>query len=429
VNATLAAGQELLYVSTHADGIDALLPAGRILCALKDRPPAPAFERHGPACMHSGQCHRLSRPLVDALRDERLVPCHALRARLLFLDACHMVPITAPAGGIDARYSLFAALLENERLGSLLLGLDQREGSFGDASGILAALQAGEPVGQAVGRFLASPYALTRDIGIALFGDPAQRIGHPAFAAQAPAALQHDASATERVAPCESNLRHLLTHLAGTTAARASAGEVPSDDPLAEADLALVEGACSPQGAHLSTSEPGPACERLLDRMLASGQGCVPLAEAWATGLSGADAGTAPCFDCGRDARVRILSVAGVRGGRHRMLRCWHCAATAHQPEGDHVTLHWPAGGVSVEVRGAVGVRAARWHLSGKGLPGRHASLACPLPEPGGPAPALEVRALGELIGPISLSWVYLRGDDWGVATVRRHFGAGRQRC
>ena len=109
VRDAVAAGAEVLAISTHSDGLDSPLPDGLVICSQSGA--TVRGERVQPICIASGVCHRRGHaPLGDPAATRGIIHAFDLKAKLLFYRACYVLLPGDPAG-MPVRSTLGAALL------------------------------------------------------------------------------------------------------------------------------------------------------------------------------------------------------------------------------------------------------------------------------------------------------------------------------
>lgn len=187
MRALLGVGAGVLSVLTHSDGVDASL--GEVVLCPMGEPVAGADPARSPSCWSSGICHRLSRPLDEALTSGRIARAGEIRARVLLWNACFTVAY--PDDPLDPRWSVLARLLEAPGIGAIALAPDLSHDSGPTLEPLAAALARGVRLGDALAEHNRHPMRRAIGARLILFGDPrvalaARAVAEPAELAPAP---------------------------------------------------------------------------------------------------------------------------------------------------------------------------------------------------------------------------------------------------
>ncbi|HEU5060872.1 MAG TPA: hypothetical protein VFU21_30285, partial [Kofleriaceae bacterium] len=158
VRALIAAGAGVLSVLTHSDGVDASL-GDLVLCPMGE-PVAGADPARSPSCWSSGICHRLSRPLEEALTSGRIARADEIRCRVLLWNACFT--LAYPGDPLDPRWSLLARLLEAPGIGAVAIAPDLSHDTAASLEPLAAALARGVRRGDALGEHNRHPVRRAR---------------------------------------------------------------------------------------------------------------------------------------------------------------------------------------------------------------------------------------------------------------------------
>jgi hypothetical protein len=164
----------VLMVTTHSDGIDAMLGQRLTLCSLVDLDLNSVDATPRPKCIITGECHRQAMPIAAALASDRLVSARRLAGRVLIWNTCF---------GIMGRYStvteawgLLPHLVASANVGCLVVLRGIVNTGSTQVLPLVATLQDGMSVGEALATWQETlnvlPHSMLRD-RIFLFGDPA----------------------------------------------------------------------------------------------------------------------------------------------------------------------------------------------------------------------------------------------------------------
>ena len=174
--AWLTAGQTVLTVVTHSDGIDAELGQHWVLCPM-DEAWATSSSASPPTCWHTKHCYRLRRPVEGLHRSGRLLHPSAIASRAFILNACSVVMPTD--GATDPVFGIASRLVESTRLGALFTSWRSVVGRQDSADQLAAHLMAGESAGTALALHNSQQASLASGHRLCLFGDPAMRAVEP----------------------------------------------------------------------------------------------------------------------------------------------------------------------------------------------------------------------------------------------------------
>ena len=168
VRALLGAGAGVLSVLTHSDGIDASL-GDLVLCPMGD-PVAGADPARSPSCGSSGICHRLARPLDEALTSGRIARADEIRCRVLLWNACFTLAYRDDP--LDPRWSVLTRLLDAPGVGAIAIAPDLSHDTAGSLEPLAAALARGVRLGDALAEHNRHPMRRAIGARLVLFGDP-----------------------------------------------------------------------------------------------------------------------------------------------------------------------------------------------------------------------------------------------------------------
>ena len=172
----LAAGADLLAITSYSDGLDASL-GDLVLCALAGdarRPPvAPT-----PLCLRAATCYRLDLPIDQALGSGRLVDPDEVSARVLLFLGCW--GLLASGGLTDPRWGFMDRLVGSPRIGAIITGWEVLFLTPGDVDMLVRLLANGSSLGEAVERFNGSRAAADTGNRLCLLGDPRLRLSRRA---------------------------------------------------------------------------------------------------------------------------------------------------------------------------------------------------------------------------------------------------------
>lgn len=175
IREALNSGAGLLSLTTHADGIDAMLPGG-VLCPF-DQLPASMDEARLPICIRADYCHRLKRDFGSAQQDPELVRPDELAADILLLNVCW--GFLAEPALVDPRLTLMHRLLRNPRVGAVVAPWEIITTSSHEIAPLTAMLRGGTRLGLAVSRFVNQMRRRRNPIPLCVFGDPDLRLTPP----------------------------------------------------------------------------------------------------------------------------------------------------------------------------------------------------------------------------------------------------------
>jgi RNA polymerase-binding transcription factor DksA len=164
----LSARARLLWLRTHSDGIDAYLSENATLCPFAET--TAVKTELPPRCIKTGFCHRQAMSVTQAQREGRLIPIHALEARLIVLDSCRTLRIRG--GTADPKISLAAQICQHAKFGALICHWDTIISTASTATTLGNHVINGMPIGKAVARFNRSEAAISHGLLTCIVGDP-----------------------------------------------------------------------------------------------------------------------------------------------------------------------------------------------------------------------------------------------------------------
>ncbi len=173
----LGQGAGVLTLFAHSDGVGQRLGSGVALCGRLSA--AGGDSSRAPQCLETGHCHRLNKPVQEALDKGLLISPMEMSARVLVNTGCHGAFVGNPA--VDSPWGALPGFVNNPRIGALMVNPSLSYLLPGPLLNELAKyLESGVPVGRAVVRFEENPNV--RDVGLRmlLFGDPKVRAAPPA---------------------------------------------------------------------------------------------------------------------------------------------------------------------------------------------------------------------------------------------------------
>ncbi len=176
VRALLGAGAGVLTVLTHSDGVDASL-GDLVLCPMGE-PVAGADPARSPSCWSSGICHRLARPIDEALTSGRIARADEIRCRVLLWNACFTLAYQDDP--LDPRWSVLARLLDAPGIGALAIAPDLSHDSTSSLEPLAAAIARGARLGDALAEHNRDPGRRAIGARLILFGDPRVALMPPA---------------------------------------------------------------------------------------------------------------------------------------------------------------------------------------------------------------------------------------------------------
>ncbi|HEX6096644.1 MAG TPA: hypothetical protein VF432_09995 [Thermoanaerobaculia bacterium] len=178
VRAALAMGSGVFALTTHADGVDAYMGRGLLLCARDvdvhaDRPPR---------CAQTSFCHRASMSVDAALQSGNLFLPTDVRAWLAVWGLCWGT--LAADGVIHAAWSLGERLRDNASIAAHLFARGVLFFPDDALLRLVQELESGRPIGEAMVRFHRSTPSRSSGARFVLFGDPRTRT--PALSRSSP---------------------------------------------------------------------------------------------------------------------------------------------------------------------------------------------------------------------------------------------------
>lgn len=399
VRALLGAGAGVLTVLTHSDGVDASL-GDLVLCPMGE-PVAGADPARSPSCWSSGICHRLSRPLDEALTSGRIARASDIRCRVLVWDACFTLAYHSDP--LDPRWSMLLRLLDAPGIGALAIAPDLSHDSPASLEPLAAALAGGVRLGDALARHNRDP--LRRAIGarLLLFGDP--RVALAATRTGAAAADQVEKRAAPAAAPLASSGWPMLETLAWAE----------QDSPAffaepARAALAALENA---------------APEREIREHFAELLACrVRAFTQWAS-LSDPDrlrGRTAPCPRCGGPARQMGHTMRASGLSPRLVTVCPRCQVVEDMPLGCDLTV--AIAGDQIAIAGTLPRSdwAARARVYAQ-VPWNGPLVRWPAAADGSPVRRLDIGPVAAS-GVHQVTFVLVSGREYAAVTARAPIGA-----
>lgn len=378
VRRMLAAGADLLVLSSHSDGLDAHLGTGLALCPVPTAEPHTGTMRAAPECQLDGRCYRLRRPISEAIVGGALVAPEHIAARVMLWHTCRGFLLSR--GGLDSMWSLAERLMVNPKLGAVLLPWNS---TFYNPAvrELVISLLAGASVGAALGAYARSEVVRRFHHDLCLLGDPRASLSACVADASALPCLAEDAALVETPAaseaselpapgprtasashrPDEALLRLLLEHAAAAGHADAARARELLD--AAAADPGFEE----PAARWLATQRRGVyrIWERVAD---------------WTHLVA-----VTPCPTCGelQVARRATLRLPAVRP--RDLVTCPICDTVADLPAGVDLKLHVTPRGLrlvgampSGPVRVSLAMHSHVAHVAVPWLPDANGELALP---------------------------------------------------
>jgi hypothetical protein len=167
------ADSAVLAVTTHSDGIDAMLGPKLTLCGLKGSSRLAELSGPKPRCVLTKECHRQAMSFDEAMSSARLVPPGRLAGRVLIWNSCF--GIMTQLESVRDAWGLLPRILESPRIGSLVVLRAVVNTSTAAVIPLVADLQGGRPVGPTLESWkdvlVGSPSELVGD-RMFIFGDP-----------------------------------------------------------------------------------------------------------------------------------------------------------------------------------------------------------------------------------------------------------------
>jgi hypothetical protein len=399
----LRAGAGVLHVHTHSDGVDAELPAGLVLCPMREllRRKRPGTD-DAPACLVTGFCHRLDVPLAEALRSSRTLKPTRIAARVLMLDTCW--GLQPPFGLVGARWASSGPLLEGGTVGAIVTTWEICLTSPLTSLSLVEQIVGGRPLGEALTAFARAGREQGNDVRFCLLGDPAMRVGRDTASPPRAIVRADQRSGAEGVSGASAFLRaHLLLSRQSARAPEVRLGD-EALAALARCELAAWTG----QPLEGDPEGLGPAMRAAVLRYLLA-RGSIP-SKTWNqfTLRTVSLDQRLPCLTCGRITRGYLMDLRQP-GPTRRLRNCPRCGQIEDAPadlelglrvdsrgdlhlHGDFPCLPWAGGLLVVPPR--VSLRKAwAWPEDERGSPTR--TLSLPEPWPAGPVRATLIFVLG----------------------------------
>ncbi|WP_437854467.1 hypothetical protein [Sorangium sp. So ce363] len=338
----------VMALTTHSDGIDALLGERATLCALVDLDPSSVPGGPSPKCVITGQCHRQKMRVAEALASGRLVPARALSSRVLMWNSCFGI-MGRHWSVVDA-WGLMPQLLASAEVGCLVaLRAIVNTGPV-QVIPLVATLHEGVSVGDALAAWRETlgrqSHAMIRD-RLFLFGDPAVVANPAREAALDEAAL--DEAALDEAAFDEAALDEAALDM---TAPSPSAPVEATEAPLIlrflenvrawQPDLSPAVDACraAVEASELarSSTTPGPRAE--LEAALRRTLLGVLTRTMWSSWLDSwlptatlrEELAGRTCGDCGADLWAGVYDVSAPGGAPRYFASCASCGAVDDRP-------------------------------------------------------------------------------------------------
>jgi hypothetical protein len=326
-------GAGVLTLFAHSDGVGQRLGSGVALCGRLSAEGADSTR--GPQCLETGFCHRLDRPVQEALDKGLLIAPLEMSARVLVNTGCHGGFIGTSA--VDSAWAALPGFVNNPRIGALTVNPSLSYLLPGPMRNELAKfLESGVPVGRAVVRFEENPDIRKIGYRMLLFGDPGVRAAPPA----GPAIVQRDAVATQwhpQTQPAMGSMLSSDSTLAELALFRLIARSIRADTRAqgAVTSNALVEcigkyeDALADLGKDEAEVTAGASLRAAAFQHLATTK--VRLFEAWET-VATAKRVAEPqsCLNCGWRDRPREVALPG--GGSRLFFSCPRCSDVMDVP-------------------------------------------------------------------------------------------------
>lgn len=344
VRRTLAGEAGVLTIHTHSDGIDAYFGTDLVMCAVEHNLTR-SVEALAPPCLHTGVCYRRKTPIDEAKKKANFFSPSEFAARVLILDTCHGFRL--PGGVVDPRWGYASHLLNNARLGAIVLTWEIIVIEAEDKNVIADRLVRGSTIGQAMSSFMNAPSAKQKGLRFCLFGDPRVRIAYQKTKPKLPAKrrrsfaetrLQH----TSQPAGFEVGLLHSCLEIGMRHEAviRSSYAEralrLVKDYEFAMATGKPLEGSNSSPGARMRK-----AC---LNYFFNRGE----LYEDWhvLADYQRVIRQSHNCPHCGTFVKSYIANMWKVGAGSRRLVACPHCDIIEDAPLGINIRMSIENGNV-----------------------------------------------------------------------------------
>jgi hypothetical protein len=171
LRSTLLNETGVLTISGHADGVDADLGPSAVMCRVARQPMDLRLAR-APTCHLSGFCHRLERPLTEALAS--VIDPGSLITRVLVFDVCW--GFAPPSALVDTYFGVGHGLRWNPKIGAIICTWDLAFSEPIMISLLSALIASGAELGPALGTYLQSEKARRFKHRLCLLGDPRFRL-------------------------------------------------------------------------------------------------------------------------------------------------------------------------------------------------------------------------------------------------------------
>lgn len=357
IRRAMARGSPVLTLATHGDGMDADLES-LVLCRIS-KPPGQADPARVPGCLVSGYCHRLRRPLPQALISKEIMSPDDVSARVFIFAPCFGILVKDAA--VDPRWTLGMRLAGNPNIGALLTTWEL---SFAEPRAfdvLVRDLRAGFSLGHAVARFNRTDAG--RNCRLCLFGDPRVSVAHPDPAA--PVATV--ARSRRRFSPVDtpptigrgdggvalSFFRSYLDNAILEYSAEDTGGPLRKMDPsLSSAYRALGALKRFAASSHPSDSDSRAETMRraILHQMFCRGL----TLNNWLRNVveSVIDWKSCKCWACGGPARTAIVTLSLDSADRRRLLACARCNLVEDVQAGATIRFKLNARDMSLRITG-----------------------------------------------------------------------------
>lgn len=341
----LAGPSDTLTLTTHADGVDASLGPGRILCSFANGlPSASAFA--APRCVVTGDCHRSGHRREQTAAEGSLIDPGSINARRVLLNTC--LAFLPSDGVVSPIWGLGLALADNPTIGAVVGTWEVTVISPQRLPDLLVALRKHESLGHAIGALNRQSETDALMPRLCLFGDPSLRNSSVGAPAEGPAAREGH----RRTGPRHQRLEQLSdrARIDGLSAVlRAASPESRGTDSLAIARATAADARATIRDETSELSSPQRA--QVGWSLLRYGLECGRLSEGW---MSIADfslpATSGVCDICRASTRITraVFDEPGV--APRTLITCSRCGVVADLPTGS--TLSWTIRGGEFVLRG-----------------------------------------------------------------------------
>lgn len=163
----------MMTLSSHADGVDLFLGAGRVLCPFADGLRLPTSVEQSPRCEVTGYCHRLEQPRDRALASGALFEPSAIRAQQLVINSC--LAFLPADGVVSPEWGLGLAFADSPGIGAVIGSWETTFSAPSIVPNIVTLLHSDERVGVSVANLNRRAVSDARLPRLCLFGDPETR--------------------------------------------------------------------------------------------------------------------------------------------------------------------------------------------------------------------------------------------------------------